>query len=89
MTSGKLVTASVGTTLVEAKRILHEHRIEKLPVVDESGRLKGLITVKDIQKAIKYPTACKDALGRGDVAADQLHVRKGLLHAAGRGQGML
>ena len=69
MTSGRLVTASVGTTLEEAKRILHEHRIEKLPVVDDSGRLKGLITVKDIQKAIKYPTACKDALGRLRVGA--------------------
>src|SRR5215468_1485962 len=55
MTSDKLVTAPQGTTLDEAKTILHRHRIEKLPVVDERGRLKGLITVKDIQKAIKFP----------------------------------
>jgi len=69
MTSGKLVTAPVGTTLEEAKKTLHEHRIEKLPVVDERGFLKGLITVKDIQKAIKYPNACKDGLGRLRVGA--------------------
>jgi IMP dehydrogenase len=69
MTREQLVTVPVGTTLDQAKRILHEHRIEKLPVVDERGRLRGLITVKDIQKAIKYPNACKDSLGRLRVAA--------------------
>jgi len=69
MTSDKLVTAPQGTTLEEAKTILHRHRIEKLPVVDDRGKLKGLITVKDIQKAIKFPDACKDELGRLRVGA--------------------
>ncbi|HKY32274.1 MAG TPA: IMP dehydrogenase [Candidatus Polarisedimenticolia bacterium] len=69
MTSQDLVTAPQGTTLEEAKTILHRHRIEKLPVVDERNRLKGLITVKDIQKQIRYPNACKDELGRLRVGA--------------------
>ncbi|HET6372007.1 MAG TPA: IMP dehydrogenase [Candidatus Polarisedimenticolia bacterium] len=69
MTSTDLVTAPQGTTLEEAKTILHRNRIEKLPVVDDKKRLKGLITVKDIQKAIKYPDACKDELGRLRVGA--------------------
>lgn len=69
MTSKNLVSVPVGTTLERAKELLHEHRIEKLPVVDEDSRLKGLITVKDIQKAIKYPRACKDDLGRLRVGA--------------------
>jgi IMP dehydrogenase len=69
MTKDRLVTAPVGTTLAEARAILAKHRIEKLPVVDEEGRLKGLITVKDIEKRIKHPDACKDALGRLRVAA--------------------
>ena len=69
MTSKNLVTVPQGTSLDEAKKILHKHRIEKLPVVDEKSRLKGLITVKDIQKAITYPNACKDDLGRLRVAA--------------------
>ncbi len=64
MTREHLVTASPGVTLEKAKEILHEHRIEKLLVVDEHKRLKGLITVKDIQKAIQYPSASKDAQGR-------------------------
>src|SRR5918911_56484 len=64
MTSRDLVTAPVGTTLDEAKEILSRHRIEKLPVVDEEGRLRGLITVKDIQKRIDYPYATKDEHGR-------------------------
>jgi len=64
MTKDRLVTVSVGTTLEDAERILHKHRIEKLPVVDEEGRLKGLITVKDIQKKRDYPNAAKDAQGR-------------------------
>jgi IMP dehydrogenase len=64
-----LVTVPVGTTLEGAKSVLQKHRIEKLLVVDESGHLKGLITVKDIQKAIKYPLAAKDELGRLRVAA--------------------
>jgi IMP dehydrogenase len=58
------VTVPVGTTLEEAEEILHEHRIEKLPVVDKEGNLRGLITVKDIFKRRKYPNACKDEHGR-------------------------
>lgn len=69
MTAENLVTAPVGTTLDEAKALLHRHRIEKLLVVDEAGNLKGLITVKDIKKAQEYPDACKDELGRLRVAA--------------------
>ncbi len=69
MTSENLVTAPVGTTLEEAKALLHRHRIEKLLVVDGEGNLKGLITVKDIKKAQEYPHACKDDLGRLRVAA--------------------
>ena len=65
----RLVTAPVGTTLDEAREILHKHRIEKLPVVDSSGTLRGLITVKDIQKRKQYPDSCKDHLGRLRVAA--------------------
>ena len=64
MTKDNLVTVPVGTTLEEAQRILHQHRIEKLLVVDEHRNLKGLITVKDITKKIKYPLAAKDAQGR-------------------------
>ena len=69
MTSEGLVTAPVGTTLEEAERILGEHRIEKLPVVDGEGRLRGLITVKDIHKRREYPDANKDQHGRLRVAA--------------------
>jgi IMP dehydrogenase len=64
MTSEKLVTAKVGTTLEQAKEILKTHRIEKLPLVDAEGHLKGLITVKDIQKRLQYPNAAKDERGR-------------------------
>ena len=64
MTKSPLFTVPVGTTLDEAREFLHRHKVEKLLVVDKDFRLKGLITVKDIQKAIKYPNACKDALGR-------------------------
>jgi IMP dehydrogenase len=69
MTRENLVTVPVGTTLEEAERILHQHRIEKLPVVDENYILKGLITVKDIQKKIQYPYAAKDSHGRLRVGA--------------------
>ncbi|HYR51747.1 MAG TPA: IMP dehydrogenase [Candidatus Dormibacteraeota bacterium] len=69
MTHENLITAPVGTTLEEAERILHQNRIEKLLVVDESFQLRGLITVKDIQKRIRYPRACKDHLGRLRVGA--------------------
>ena len=69
MTKQPLVSVPVGTTLEQAKAVLQKHRIEKLLVVDDDKRLKGLITVKDIQKAIKYPTAAKDDLGRLRVAA--------------------
>lgn len=64
MTSDELITAPVGTTLEEAEQVLHRHRIEKLPVVDSEGRLRGLITVKDIFKRRRYPGACKDGHGR-------------------------
>ena len=64
MTREPLFTVPVGTTLDEAREFLHKHKVEKLLVVDKDYRLKGLITVKDIQKNIKYPNACKDALGR-------------------------
>src|ERR671925_2420693 len=69
MTSRDLVTAPVGTTLEEASAILGRHKIEKLPVVDADGRLRGLITVKDIQKRIEYPHATKDEQGRLRVGA--------------------
>ncbi len=69
MTSEDLVTVKEGISLEKAKRRLHQHRIEKLPVVDDEYRLKGLITVKDIMKAIAYPNACKDVLGRLCVGA--------------------
>jgi len=64
MTSENLVTAPVGTTLEQAQEILRKHKIEKLPLVDENGKLKGLITIKDIEKAIQYPNAAKDRNGR-------------------------
>lgn len=69
MTTKNLITVPVGTDIQAAQRMLHEHRIEKLLVVDAAGRLKGLITVKDIQKAVQYPNASKDNLGRLRVAA--------------------
>lgn len=69
MTKDNLATASVGITLEESKSILHDRRIEKLLVVDEEGRLKGLITIKDIEKIKKYPNSCKDDLGRLRVGA--------------------
>ena len=69
MTRERLITAPVGTTLLEARDILARHRIEKLPIVDEEGRLRGLITVKDIEKRIRHPHACKDELGRLRVGA--------------------
>jgi len=64
MTKDNLVTASVGTTLKEAESILQKHKIEKLPLVDEQNVLKGLITIKDIEKAIQFPNAAKDSQGR-------------------------
>jgi IMP dehydrogenase len=69
MTREHLITVPVGTTLDQAREILHRHKVEKLLVVDNQFMLKGLITVKDIQKMIKYPHACKDALGRLRVGA--------------------
>lgn len=69
MTKDNLVTAPVGTSLKEAEAILQQHKIEKLPLVDESGALQGLITIKDIEKVIEYPNAAKDAHGRLLVAA--------------------
>jgi len=69
MTRDPLFTVPVGTTLEQAREFLHRHKVEKLLVVDEQYMLKGLITVKDIQKAVKYPNACKDSLGRLRVGA--------------------
>ncbi len=64
MTKDNLVTAPVGTTMEQAQEILRQHRIEKLPIVDEHGYLKGLVTIKDIEKAVKYPNSARDAGGR-------------------------
>uniref|UniRef100_A0A7C4AJ82 Inosine-5'-monophosphate dehydrogenase n=1 Tax=Thermodesulfovibrio aggregans TaxID=86166 RepID=A0A7C4AJ82_9BACT len=69
MTKEKLITAPVGTSLEEAQETLHKYKIEKLPIVDENFNLRGLITIKDIEKRKKYPNACKDHLGRLRVAA--------------------
>lgn len=69
MTKEKLITAPVGTTLEEAMEILHKYKIEKLPIVDKENNLKGLITIKDIEKRKKYPNACKDNVGRLRVGA--------------------
>src|SRR6202795_4948169 len=69
MTKENLITVPVGTTLEDAENILHEHRVEKLLVVDDNYNLKGLITVKDIQKKLKYPNAAKDSQGRLRVGA--------------------
>ena len=88
MTKENLITGKVGTTLEEAKAILQEHRIEKLPLVDEKFHLKGLITIKDIEKARKYPNSAKDGQGRLLAAAavgvgSDLDERAGLLVDAG------
>lgn len=69
MTKERLITTPVGTTLAEAERTLQKHKIEKLPVVDKSGTLRGLITFKDIQKKKRFPSACKDSHGRLRVGA--------------------
>src|SRR6187455_3802176 len=69
MTRENLVTVPIGTTLDQAREMFHDHKVEKLLVVDADYRLKGLITVKDIQKLVKYPNACKDGLGRLRVGA--------------------
>lgn len=69
MTKENLITVPPGTTLDEAKKLLQKHRIEKLPVVDQDGNLKGLITIKDITKAREFPNACRDKMGRLRVAA--------------------
>src|SRR5215468_4126115 len=87
MTRDPLITVPVGTTLDAAREILHQHKVEKLLVVDKDFRLKGLITVKDIQKAVKYPNASKDPLGRLrcgaaiGVAKDTLERAEALVHA--------
>ncbi len=64
MTSENLITAPAGTTLEQAQEILRKHKIEKLPLVDDDGMLKGLITIKDIEKAVRYPNSCRDSSGR-------------------------
>jgi IMP dehydrogenase len=88
MTSKGLVTAPVGIKMEDARRLLHEHRIEKLPVVDARNRLRGLITVKDIQKKLDFPNACKDTQGRLRVGGavgigPEALVRAGLMAEAG------
>ncbi|WP_391206072.1 IMP dehydrogenase [Psychrobacillus sp. L4] len=79
MTKEKLVTASVGTTLEDAEKILQQYKIEKLPIVDENGILKGLITIKDIEKVIEFPNAAKDQHGRLLVGA-AVGVTKDTMH---------
>ena len=64
MTSENLITAPAGTTLAQAQEILRKHKIEKLPLTDENGMLKGLITIKDIEKSVRYPNSCRDSSGR-------------------------
>jgi IMP dehydrogenase len=87
MTRDKLITVPEGINLDESKKLLHQHRIEKLLVVDKNGRLTGLITTKDIEKIKKYPNACKDSLGRLRVGAaigvgpDMLERAEALLQA--------
>lgn len=81
MTKENLITARVGTSLQEASCILKKHRIEKLPLVDESGRLQGLITIKDIEKSIQYPNCARDAQGRLLVGA-ALGITKDMLSRA-------
>ena len=90
MTRDPLFTVPVGTTLEQAREFLHRHKVEKLLVVDDRFMLKGLITVKDIQKMIKYPNACKDSLGRLRVGAaigvgrDAIAARRGARRGARR-----
>lgn len=69
MTRERLITSSVGTNIEKAKELLHKYKIEKLPIVDKDFNLKGLITIKDIEKTRKYPNACKDRMGRLRVGA--------------------
>jgi IMP dehydrogenase len=69
MTGKNLITSTIGTTLEKAQKILHKYKIEKLPIVDKNNVLKGLITIKDIEKRKKYPNACKDSMGRLRVGA--------------------
>ena len=87
MTKDNLITVPVGTTLEQAEEILHEHRVEKLLVVDDKYNLKGLITVKDIQKKLKYPGAAKDSHGRLRVGAAHRSHRRFSRTRAGTGQG--
>ncbi|HCC34361.1 MAG TPA: IMP dehydrogenase [Ruminococcaceae bacterium] len=82
MTKERLVTAPMGTTLEQAQEILRQHKIEKLPIVDEKGNLKGLITIKDIEKAVRYPNSARDKDGRLLCAA-AIGVTKNLLERAG------
>jgi IMP dehydrogenase len=87
MTRDPLITIRVGATLEEAKELLHRHKVEKVLVVDDANNLRGLITVKDIQKRIKYPNACKDSAGRlrvggaVGIAADTLDRVRALVDA--------
>ena len=90
MTKNNLITAPVGTTLSEAQEILRRHKIEKLPIVDEEGYLKGLITIKDIEKSVQYPNSARDSRGRLlcgagiGVTANVLEKSKGSYRRSGR-----
>jgi IMP dehydrogenase len=81
MTKERLITAPVGINIDEAKKLLHKYKIEKLPIVDDDFNLKGLITIKDIEKRRKYPNSCKDSLGRLRVGA-AIGVGEDILHRA-------
>lgn len=87
MTKDNLITAPVGTTLAQAQEILRKHKIEKLPIVDENGILKGLITIKDIEKSVRFPNSARDARGRLlcgagiGVTANMLERAKALINA--------
>ncbi len=86
MTKTNLITVPVGTTLEQAEQILHQHRVEKLLVVNDDYELKGLITVKDIQKKLKYPNASKDSQGRLRVAGRDWGPRETFWSGSGIGR---
>ena len=72
MTKENLITAPVGTSMEKAQEILRQHKIEKLPLIDENGYLKGLITIKDIEKAVQFPNSARDEKGRLPVSYTHL-----------------
>ena len=76
MTKENLVTSHVGTTLMQAKQILMQHKIEKLPLIDDDGYLRGLITIKDIEKSVQYPNSARDKGAEGSSARRQSAQRR-------------